>query len=116
MDGLPALFMAGPAVLLLAGFVKGRSLCNAVIVTLPFDSGVWWEYKEALDCLPIILLEVLQDDGRATYLILMFLPPSILVQTLNTSSPLRTLSTAPQTSSPASINWSPMIASNRSSQ
>ena len=41
--------------------------------------------------------------GRA-HRILIFLPPSILVQTLKTSSPLLTLSTAPQTSSLASAN------------
>ena len=41
---------------------------------------------------------------EGAYRILIFLPPSILVQTLSTSSPVLMLSTAPHTSSPASAN------------
>jgi hypothetical protein len=51
-----------------------------------------------------------------TYLILRTLPPSLAVQILKMSSPLRTLSTTPQTSSLASANWSPTTARSRSSQ
>lgn len=53
---------------------------------------------------------------NVAYLILMLRPPSIFVHILKTSSPLLTLRTAPQTSSLASANWSPIIARSRSSQ
>jgi hypothetical protein len=56
-----------------------------------------------------------QQRGR-TYRILMLRPPSFLVQMLNTSSPLRTLSTKPHTSSVASMNSPPVIAMSSSSQ
>lgn len=54
--------------------------------------------------------------GFDPYLILRTLPPLLRVQMLKMSSPFRTLSTAPQTSSLASANWSPTIAMRRSSQ
>ncbi len=59
MDGLPPFLVGGPAVLLLSGFVKGRSLGYAVIVAFPFDPCIGWECEEALDCLPVVLLVLL---------------------------------------------------------
>lgn len=95
----------------LPGMVDGRALGYAVIVAFPDDVGVGREGEDALDGLASNNGHMstggkprTAGNEKSTYRILMFLPPSILVQTLNTSSPLRTLSTAPQTSSPASAN------------
>jgi hypothetical protein len=55
IQSLPALVMPLMALigarLLLASFIKGASLRNAVVMALPDDDGVGWESEEALDCL-----------------------------------------------------------------
>ena len=77
----------------------------AFLVTFPNDIGVRWQGKNPLDCLTVWGVRSMNTNfSRSTYRILMFRPPSFLVQMLNTSSPLRTLTTAPHTSSPASAN------------
>ena len=94
--------------LLLAGLIDGSAQRNAVVVALPYDVGVRGEREQAFDCFPASISNHVQrktkQEQSAIYLILMFRPPSIRVQTFKTSSPLRTLKTAPQTSSLASAN------------
>lgn len=116
--------VVGPALVVVAGLVlaslvDSAALSDAVVMALPDHVRIRWQCKNALDSFPKWTLAVgLQATVRlvCTYRILTFLPPSFFVQILNTSSPLRTLTTAPQTSSPASANWSPIIARRRSSQ
>lgn len=103
----------------LTSFINRRALSNAIVVAFPDDVGICREGKHPFDRFPAggSQQEFHESEtSHAPYRILMLRPPSIFVQTLNTSSPLRTLRTAPQTSSPASANWSPTMARRRSSQ
>ena len=120
MEGVPAfagemMMLSGATTLVLPGLVQGRSLCYAVAMFPEDDFRVGRKGEKPFDSLPNAILvskciDCLQGSGYLAiagvlaYRILILRPPSILVQTLRTSSPLLTLSTAPQTSSPASAN------------
>lgn len=92
--------------LVLTSLVNGAALSDAVIMAFPNHVGVCRQRQDALDGFPSLNISSFLHNRVAskTYRIFTFLPPSFLVQMLNTSSPLRTLTTAPQTSSPASAN------------
>ena len=103
-------------VLFLARLIDGSALRNAVIVATPDDLGTLGKAKNTLHGFPARVSNCQDWHTLETYLILMLRPPSFFVQMLKTSSPLLTLRTKPQTSSPASLNWSPMQAMRSSSQ
>ena len=92
--------------LFLTSLVNGAALSDAVIMAFPNHVGVCRQRQDALDGFPSLNISSFLHNRVAskTYRIFTFLPPSFLVQMLKTSSPLRTLTTAPQTSSPASAN------------
>lgn len=87
--------------------VQGGPLLDARIVTLELDPRIWWEVEYVLhDFTAATRVSSCSTHGRfrLTYRILSTRPPLVRVQMLSISSPLRMLSTAPQTSSPASPN------------
>lgn len=91
--------------LLLSCLVDCGALCNAIIMALPKNDRVGWKAEDALDGLANHFVSLsLESMFSGLHRILILRPPSFFVQTLRTSSPLLTLTTMPQTSSPASAN------------
>lgn len=110
-----------------AGLVYSRPLGYAVIVAFPDNVCIWRECQKPFNGFPEKKIKKKKSATCSSYkycsciilmayLILILRPPSIFVHMLKTSSPLLTLRTAPQTSSLASANWSPIMARSRSSQ
>lgn len=117
----PALLRRVLARLLLAGLIDCAPLSDAIVMALPNDGGVRRQSKHTFDRFASTKSITrygfyIPRNVKIAYRILMFLPPSIFVQILKTSSLGRTLRTAPQTSSAASANWSPIMAMSSSSQ
>ena len=91
--------------LLLPLFIDRSSLLNTGVMAFPLDFGLRWESQNTLHRLSTIAISVCYSNiQNHPYLIFRTLPPSLRVQILRMSSPLRTLKTAPQTSSLASAN------------
>ncbi len=101
----------------------GRALLDARVVALPLELRVGRERQDAPHCFAAGVVsggergqEEINNNKFSTYRILRTRCPFARAQMLRMSSPFRTLRTAPHTSSLASPNWSPIMASSRSSQ